>query len=357
MKTVFLCTPTLLNAGAQRFVTELACNLDRSKFRPVVVINNYLDKEAAFYKKLVREGITVIDVSGRTEVFKAVKAIKKEKPAVIHTNVGSGLHMLLPIMLSGTKAKHLFTTHSMAYRLFHGMKRRIMEYAFSRKKVIPVAICDTVRDSVAEEYKLSKNDIEMVYNGVDTKLFVPNNAEKNSGTFTFITTGRVEAVKNHALLIEAFELFSKKFPEPCLRILGGGELMCEMKTKAADAGLAEKVIFEGDQSNVAEFLEKSDVYCCTSKVEGLPIAVLEAMACGLPVVTTAAGGVADIVRNGRNGFVTESDPQAIADKMEKLYKDEMLRRAMSSESRKMAVELDIRKCAEGYEKLYEKYSK
>ena len=201
MKTIFICIPTLASAGAERFVTELACNIDRSSYKPVVVVTKLLDNNSAFYKKLRSCAVTVAYIEGKSYISKAnnlVKLIKQEKPCIIHTNVGASLHLLIPIIISGTKAKHLFTTHSMGYRIFGGIKKRIIEFEFKHKKIIPVAICHTVQQSIVEAYHLKKEDIELIYNGVDTSSFVPT--EEKHSVFTVITTGRLSDVKNQTLL-------------------------------------------------------------------------------------------------------------------------------------------------------------
>lgn len=99
------------------------------------------------------------------------------------------------------------------------------------------------------------------------------------------------------------------------------------------------------------------MYCCTSKVEGLPISVLEAMACGLPIISTPAGGVVDIVKDGENGFIVNSNDKIIAKKMNELAKNKSLIKNMGNKSRELVMKYDIIKCAEGYEELYEKYSR
>ena len=113
MKQVYLCIPTLASAGAERFVTELACHIDQSKYKPTVLVTKHLEQN---YKTLLNHNIRVINV-GDCSYFKTIKEIVKlinsEKPAIIHTNVGAALHMLIPQLLSFAKPKHIFTTHSM----------------------------------------------------------------------------------------------------------------------------------------------------------------------------------------------------------------------------------------------------
>lgn len=358
MKKLFIAIPTLASAGAERFATELACNINREKFECYVIVTKKLEKKSAFYNKLLEEGIEVIDISNSNylkEVVVAIKLIRKERPVVVHTNVGSALHMLLPIILSGVKTKHIFTAHSMGYRIFSGAKKRLIKFCFKRKLIIPVGICDTVQNSLVEAYDLKREEVECVYNGVDTTLFntISRNNRKN---VTFVTVGTLYYIKNHRLLIEAFKITHEQCNNTRLCIVGAGELREELESYVNELGLGGSVVFEGNKSDVAPYLLAADVYCCTSLVEGLPISVLEAMATGLPVISTPAGGVVDIVKNGVNGYITEANANAISEQMLSLAKNKDFRMSLGAESRKLAEKYDIKNCAQGYEKLYEKYS-
>ena len=214
MKKIFLCIPTLSNAGAQRFVTELACGLNKDVYTPIVVVTNKLDAEAPFYCKLVESRIQVEDVSDTSyikETKKIINLIKKEKPDLVHSNVGAVLHMFLPMILSRTKVNHLFTVHSMGWRIFSGIKKSIIKLGFKTKKIVPVAICETVKKSIVDAYGIKTEFVEMVYNGVDTRWFTPYGDACKQRIFSFVTTGRLEKVKNHRLLIEAFHKFHLKY--------------------------------------------------------------------------------------------------------------------------------------------------
>jgi glycosyltransferase involved in cell wall biosynthesis len=359
MKKIMICIPTLASAGAERFATELACNIDRERFEPIIMVTTRLDENSAFYKKLLLKNVKIYDFGNcgyKNKIWKIRNVIRKEKPSIIHTNVGAALHMLLPILLSFTNAKHLFTTHSMGYRIFSGIKKQIMAFCFHAKIVIPVAICDTVKQSLVEAYGLKNKNIECVYNGVDTDLFHPSEIERGESNTVFVSTGTLYHIKNHKLLIDAFSIVHRNNPNTMLRIIGDGELKSDLVDQVKSLNLESAVKFEGNQSDVARYLNISDIYCCTSKVEGLPIAVLEAMACGLPVITTPAGGVVDIVKDGVNGFVVNASNDLLAEKMSLIANDLQLLKKMGKKSRELAMKYNIKECVKGYETLYDKYA-
>ena len=358
MQKIFIAIPTLKSGGAEKFATELACNINREKFECSVVVTRDLDETSAFYEKLINSKIRVVDISDSNyikEILNAVKLIRKERPSIIHTNVGAALHMLAPIILSGTKCTHLFTAHSMGYRIFAGFKKRIINICFKKKLIIPVGICDTVKQSLVEAYHLKSSEVECVYNGVDTNIFYPADKKIDDSKVVFISTGTLYHIKNHEFLINAFALVHKKFDNTMLRIIGDGVLREQLENQVKELGLSNSVVFEGNQSDVGQYLRISDIYCCTSTVEGLPLSVLEAMACGLPVITTPAGGVVDIVKDGENGFVVKADMMLFSQKMIELVENSQLRNMMAVKSRKFSENCDIKNCVLEYEKLYEKY--
>ena len=359
MQTVFICIPTLVNAGAERFAVELACNVNKHKYKAYVVVTNKLDKSTAFYAQLCREGIEVLDVSDSSyyKEFKNIRTvIKEKKPCVIHTNVGAALHMLLPVWLEGKRVVHLFTTHSMGYRIFSGVKKGIMKLAFKTKKVVPVAICDTVKASVCDAYGLPEDKVYCIYNGVDTEKFPPKQEYCSDGVTRFVSVGTLYGIKNHSMLIEAFSIVKKAVDNVKLTIVGGGELYDELNEQIKSLGLENDVVLAGNRSNVSDYLSEADVYCCPSKVEGLPITVLEAMSVGLPIITTPAGGVVDIVKDGENGYIVpHGDAEEMAKKMILFASDIGLIKEKGAVSRKEVLNYDVRICADEYETLYERF--
>lgn len=352
---VFLCIPTLQYAGAERFVTELALNLDKTRFEVVCVLTNDAGV-TGYYQQLQAAGIRIADVSapGYWQEFRNIRRLlKQEKPDVVHTNVGAMLHMALPVLLYG-KCRHYFSVHSMGHRIFGGVKKHIAKWLFHSKKVLPVAIGAEVKRSLCSAYGLPEENIPCVYNGVDTRAFPQKTGETVPGApCHFITVGRIQRVKNFSLLVSAFAKVLEARPESRLTIVGDGELREEIEQQIQQLDIAGAVHLAGRQSDVASFLQKADVYCVTSLVEGLPVSVLEAMSTGLPVITTPAGGIVDIVKDGENGFLSpHGDIDAFARRMEQLATDTNLRRQMGEDSRRKALALDVKQCARGYEEIY-----
>lgn len=108
------------------------------------------------------------------------------------------------------------------------------------------------------------------------------------------------------------------------------------------------------KENVEDYLRQSDIYISASRTEGLPLSVLEAMACGLPVIATDAGGTRDIVKDGINGFIVNVDDEdGIKEALLKLIDNKVLRKSYSVKSREIAKQWSLENCTRGYEILYE----
>ncbi len=360
MKSIFICIPSLISGGAQRFVADLACNIDRSVYKVYIIITNNYDTSAYFYNKISNEKISIIDASGKNYIKQIkiiTKLLKQYRPSIIHSNLSSVLYMIIPLFFSRIHAKHLFTVHSIAGRLYTGIKKRIMKFCFKHSIIVPVAIGDTVKKSLISNYKLSEKKVECIYNGVDTKKFQKKKQSYNSGKFTFINVGTLYYIKNQELLIDAFKVVHDLYKNTKLILIGDGVLRSKLEEKIHYLDLSDSAYLLGDKSDVVSYLSDSDVYCCSSLVEGLGISVLEAMSCSLPIVTTAAGGVEDIVKDGINGFVTKFEISDYSKKMIYLIENNDVRKAMSINARRMALDYDIKIFAHNYELLYEKYLK
>lgn len=173
-----------------------------------------------------------------------------------------------------------------------------------------------------EKYPLKKELIEFVATSFDADLFYPITPEikkinrsallgqygvsDNEIIITFV--GRLDSSKDPELLLASFiELLSKR-NNASLMLIGDGILMHHLNKIVEDSGLGEKVLFLGFKSaaEVASLMQVSDIFALTSAYEGMPIALSEAMGCGLPVVTTDVGEVRKLVKPGINGEICES---------------------------------------------------
>jgi glycosyltransferase involved in cell wall biosynthesis len=159
--------------------------------------------------------------------------------------------------------------------------------------------------------------------------------------------------KGFSHLIDAFVLLRKVIPAH-LWIIGEGELRQELEAKVACLGLGNCVRLLGFQSNPYKFMAAADVFALSSLWEGFGNVIVEAMACGVPVVASdCLHGPAEIITNGVNGLlVPPSDDQALSRAMLRVLTDQALRERLSANGRARAEDFQARTIASAYERLF-----
>jgi glycosyltransferase involved in cell wall biosynthesis len=154
--------------------------------------------------------------------------------------------------------------------------------------------------------------------------------------------GRLTAIKNHAMFLEAARMALDRAPAGLrLRFLvvGGGDLEREVRDRAASLGLGDRAVFAGWRRDLAAVYTACDVVALTSNNEGTPVAVIEALASGRPVVSTDVGGVSDVLEGGRFGLlVPPGDASAFADALVRVASDAGLRERLLAGARASALE-------------------
>ena len=144
--------------------------------------------------------------------------------------------------------------------------------------------------------------IVRVYNGAaPLKRAAKQDWPPKSG-FTLVYVGRLEPVKNHALLLHAFRAALASMPDLRLWMVGDGSERPAMERLAAELGIAEQVTFWGQQLDVTPFFSAADAFIMSSKSEGLPVSLLQAFSLGLPAIVTDVGGMAEVVRLAQAGY-------------------------------------------------------
>jgi len=188
----------------------------------------------------------------------------------------------------------------------------------------------------AREYyvKHLKLDGRVIHNPVD----VGQVRAENSGSKVIAHVGRLDGHKNQRRLLYAFSLFSKDHPEYMLRVCGGGQLAKPLMAYAKELGIQEKVIWMGRVAEPYNVIRKDDFFAMSSDFEGMPNVLLEAMAIGMPCVSTdcAPGGARELIRHGENGLICALDDGTdMAQKMAMVADDPVLAQKLAQEAAKL----------------------
>jgi glycosyltransferase involved in cell wall biosynthesis len=176
---------------------------------------------------------------------------------------------------------------------------------------------------------LEKTDV--IPNGVDRAVFSPSEPRPGAAP-TILFVGRLAVNKGPQVLIDALPRVLERFPETQVHLIGDGPLRRDLERSVQQRGMTDSVRFLGTQREIEDRLRSGDIFVLPSLMEGLPLTVLEAMACGLPVIATAVGGTVEIVEEGVNGYlVRPGEPGDLASRLCDLLGNARLRREMGRE--------------------------
>jgi len=219
-----------------------------------------------------------------------------------------------------------------------------------------IATSRGVADDLTANFGIAPDSIKIVPNPVDVATVRARAAEPidaallpaGSGPLV-VAAGRLADAKNYPLLVDAFAILRQRVPAR-LAILGSGELEAQLREQIAARALSGCVTLLGFQPNPWQFIARAQAFVLTSHYEGFGNVLIEAMACGVPVVATASAGTRDIITNNGNGFLVESHtPAAVADALSRLLTDEPTRDRMATTARDSARGFDVDRVIASYD--------
>jgi len=219
-------------------------------------------------------------------------------------------------------------------------------------------ICNAaaLKRRLSSVYKIPSALITVIPNGVNTEFFRPTETARRAERKAVICAARLVPEKDHDTLISAFGLIASCHPDVELWIVGDGPRRKAIAEHAARTAFAERVRLLPGQLDLRPLFSRSCLLALSSVVEGLPNVVLEAMACGLPVVATDVGGLREVVEHGRTGLLVPSrNAAALADAMGRLLRDEKTREAFGREGRRCAEKrYSVSSMVHRHEEIFEK---
>jgi glycosyltransferase involved in cell wall biosynthesis len=348
--------------GLERIVVTLMRGVDRRRFRSSVYC---IQTGGEHIGPLRRDGFQTLEFGKAPGIEYSLPirlgwAFKRDGVDIVHChNFGSLFYGSLASRIGGSRCV-VYTAHGPG---FPGRKRQVM---FQRLPLIDqvVAVSDHVRSEALNCAGLRPEKVITIVNGVDLSLYRRPSDEAvarkkrdlglDSAGPIVGSVARLSAEKDHTTLIEAFGRIAREREKARLVIVGGGELLGELEQRVSELGLRGKVLFLGNRSDVPEILPVFDVFALSSVEEGLGITVIEAMASGVPVVGTDAGGIPEIVENGRTGIlVPPSTPAELAGALETILENAGLGDRLTSEARKSVEDrYDMQRMIASYEGVY-----
>ncbi len=238
-------------------------------------------------------------------VFKIVEIIKKHDIDIIHCQRHKpAIYGTLAAWLAGKKVKVLTTVHGR--NRTRTLSRKIINYVLFNRISRIISVSDAVRDDILKtNWNLSSDKVATVYNGIDTDKFSDSTSTRQEvrtqlglaikDAFVFGTVGRLTKVKGQKVLLQAFAKVIQKYPNSWLVITGKGSLETELRRLTMDLNINKRVVFLGFRMDIPDILRAYDAFILPSFSEGLPLSLLEAMATGIPVISSRVGGVPEIL--------------------------------------------------------------
>jgi glycosyltransferase involved in cell wall biosynthesis len=217
-------------------------------------------------------------------------------------------------------------------RMMAGLYERTLGSLIMAQSKTVVAVSHAVADH-AEHAGVNPNKLTVIANGVDIDEYSPA-FYKGADRLRVTCVGRLIGNKGPHHLLEAVPALLGVMPESEVVFVGDGPMLQTLQARAKALEVAHNVTFLGSRDDVADILRDSDVFVRPSLTEGMPLAVLEAMACGLPVIATAVGGTGEVIHHLDNGLlVSPCDVPGLARALIDLATDEQLRQRLGSNAR------------------------
>lgn len=227
-----------------------------------------------------------------------------------------------------------------------------------------IAVSKSVALFAAQQAGIPLSKFEIVHNGVEiqkinkyvetyTKEFVREKLHIPQDSIVFLNVGRLKKQKQQRLLIEAFRIIAQKNAHARLYIIGRGPELEVLQQLISQNQLEEQVVLAGYSDAVYDYYRAADAFVLSSKNEGFPNVAIEAMAFGLPLLSTEVPGVDEFLRDGKNGFLAEQTSDSVAQSMERFLETGVAERIeLAASAIQTARQFDIEKTVTVYSNIY-----
>lgn len=341
--------------GAQTMCEYLAGELV-SMGHEVVVVSFFTNTDSPITKRLEEKGVKVLFLDKKpgfdfSIIGKLKKTLKNEHPDAVHTHLSALIYYAVATF-GKRRVRWVHTVHHMVTPGRFGLRDKVASHYFKTKRAIPVALSSRVRDSITAKYGIKTESVPVVFNGVDLGRCHVKETYSRGETFMVLHVGRFNALKNHCGLLGAFAKFHRQYPDTCLRLVGEGELRKEIEALTATLGISDSVEFAGPQSNVYPFYHDADILALSSFTEGIPMTLAEGMGTALPIVSTAVGGVPDMLTHEENALLCEVDEEQLARCFARYYEDKSLRERLGRAAKARSFVFSAEEMAKKYFELY-----
>lgn len=354
--------------GLEKIVIDLINHLDRDRFDPsVVCVDGHgtlfdrlrLDESACLVLDKSHSVHTPVGNFDPKTLWRMRSFFTRRNVSVVHAhNVGPLVFGGLASRLGWHRPTVIYTEHNQIYSACRSGRRKFIFYIRLADHVVTVSH-DLRRTLMSKVHPTVP--IRVIHNGIDGSQFSMTSGEdvrRELGVDAkdiLIGTGVVlSKQKGMPYLLRAAREVVAQEPRARFVVAGEGPLRKDLETSAAHLGLGDRFRFLGYRSDMPRIISAFDIYVLPSLWEGLPLALLEAMAMGKPIVATKVGGNAEVVQDGVNGFIVpRRDVAALREALLRVCRDELFRkRAQSANRSRFESEFSLSAMVGAHERLY-----
>ena len=362
--------------GPARHVVWLTKNLQSEEFQSVLLTGTVPDGEEDMNYFAAENGVAPVYIPEMSRelspkdiisLWKVFRQISREKPDIIHTHTAKAgtIGRIAGFFYRWLRWKNLKMVHTYHGHVFHSYygKRKtavflLIERSLARLTDKIIAISAQQKAEINEKFGVGRApQFEVIQLGIDLAPFAEADAKKNilrgeigapDEEVLVGFVGRLTEIKNIPLLLKAAKLYKERrksdFPKLKFLIIGDGHLRAALETEAAELDVKDVVLFLGNRSDADVFYAGLDIVALTSLNEGTPLSLIEAMANGKTFVSTAVGGVVDLLgaiteerenfKVGERGVgIASEDENALLEGLIFLAEDAQLRKTLGANGR------------------------
>ena len=365
MKICFV-VPSLAGGGAERVAVTVLSGLDPQRYERILYL---FDNDGVYFDRLAHDVrvVTATAQSRPSRLFELASFLRAERPAVVMpflsyfvTASAAFLAGGIPVICNQqTPTTEFLDDRDFAWR--RPFRRRVFSLAtqlFYRRVHGVVVTSRGLAEDLVSNYGVPDRKIRVLHNPVDLLAIAReadqsiNGADVPTSGPIVAAAGRLAGVKNYPLLIESIARLASEFPIAAW-ILGDGAERGRLERLVSDRGVAGRVHFLGFQANPWRFIRRADVFVLTSTYEGFGNVLIEAMACGTPVVATRSRGTSEIVQHEVNGLLVDHEPSAVAGAVRRLLSDGALRSRLVAAANQSIDHYSVPRVVERYERLFQ----
>jgi glycosyltransferase involved in cell wall biosynthesis len=366
VKRVLHIIDSLHLGGAQEVVLNLA-TCGSARFRHEVAT---MHGHGIYWERLRQAGVKVHSLSPHKLLPFYIASIPwrllADKPDILHCHlipsniIAKPLGALLgvPVVINHD---HTNDTRRSDGRLLLALDRFSNRFASHI-----VAVSASCRDFLITRESIPANDVTLVPNAIDLRRFSPASARRDmarlelglpASTRVVAGVGRLNPQKNFALFLDIAAQLAPRFPDLHFLLAGDGPEEKMLREKAAALGIADRVTFSGYVADTRLVYLAADVLLMPSRYEGLPMTLLEAMAMGLPVVASQLDGIAEVIGDGREGFLVPSDDASLfVERTAALLQDVELSSRIAQNARaKIEASFSVERMTSAVEEIYDRF--